>query len=259
MSSTDDDKRNLALDWLRDWSKWLITVNFAAALGCSMAQSSVNGPLRPFLLYAIALFAFATICAVGLVGAVASIVERLPSKAHEKSVFNERVLLFLSIRQIAALQFISMVLGGCFFVTWIARRVPATEDPHRIDFRASIADVQQRILSPDYRISSDPQLSLEADITLVNFGDANITISDVRMFAEAFDKTYPTHPTLDDVPKGAVGGYDVSWHIPPYAALPNTISKRHVDFDPILLPTMNRYHEDSTIIIVGVEYELGSV
>ena len=112
----DDQKQ--AIDWLRDWSKWLITINFAAATGCTLvAKSGAKGLTLVLLVLAVGAFTVSVICAALLIRASASVVERLPyatKESNPSSVFDIPAFRGVSLRRLAHFQFISMVGWGKF-------------------------------------------------------------------------------------------------------------------------------------------------
>lgn len=112
-----------AVESLRDWSKWLIGIDFAAATGCVIVlQGGVQGPPRPFLMGAIAAFALSVITSVILVRALASLMENLPHQdpdGNAVSIYRYTVTGAVSVRQLANLQLGLLILGGLFFLCWV--------------------------------------------------------------------------------------------------------------------------------------------
>jgi hypothetical protein len=61
----DNSKETLlkAISSLSDWSKWMISLNFAAATGCVLVlRGGVAEPVRPMLLFAIIFFSLSVLC-----------------------------------------------------------------------------------------------------------------------------------------------------------------------------------------------------
>ncbi len=52
-----------AISSLSDWSKWMISLNFAAATGCVLVlRGGAAEPVRPMLLFAIIFFSLSVLC-----------------------------------------------------------------------------------------------------------------------------------------------------------------------------------------------------
>jgi hypothetical protein len=119
----DKESQQNAVDSLRDWSKWLIGIDFAAATGCVVVlQGGVEGPPRPFLILAICAFALSVLCSVLLVRVLASIVEQLPLVGDDGkpiSIYDHLACWNITIAHLAHIQLILLVLGGIFFLTWV--------------------------------------------------------------------------------------------------------------------------------------------
>lgn len=119
------DKENQlnTIDALRDWSKWLIGIDFTAATGCVVVlQGGVKGPPRPFLMLAIGAFALSVLCSALLVRVLAALTEHLPlrdASGATKSIYDYTICCGLSIRVLARLQLTLLILGGLFFLTWV--------------------------------------------------------------------------------------------------------------------------------------------
>jgi hypothetical protein len=113
-----------AIDSLRDWSKWLIGLNFSAVTGCVIiVQQGVGPVLKPLLFGAILLFTVSVLSAALIVGMLASIVQTLPLRDDSGSVgsiYDYPVWARVSLRDLVQLQFVSFSLGVCFFLAWIA-------------------------------------------------------------------------------------------------------------------------------------------
>ena len=119
----DEQHQQRAVESLRDWSKWLIGIGLGAATGCVVVlQGGVKGPPRPFLLLAIASFTFAVITSIGLVRTLASLVEKLPledARGRSESIFNYPVKGNVSVRGLARMQLMLMILGAVCFLIWV--------------------------------------------------------------------------------------------------------------------------------------------
>ena len=121
-----EDPRRLAIEWLRDWSKWLITVDFAAVTGCTVVlQAGLKGPPRPFLLLAIAAFAISIAISVAVVRALSTAIETAAA-AGEGSVLDLPLSKRLTIRTATRLQYGFLIAGVVFFLGWVALKpIPA--------------------------------------------------------------------------------------------------------------------------------------
>lgn len=124
----DESNQHKAIEALRDWSKWLIGVNFAAATGCVVVlQAGVKGPPRPFLLLAIAAFALSVLCSAILVRVLASLVEKLPFKdinERGSSIYLYKPFKLLSLKLLSWLQLFLFMLGITFFLLWVVLKPP---------------------------------------------------------------------------------------------------------------------------------------
>lgn len=129
----NEESQLRAAESLRDWSKWLIGVNFAAATGCVVVlQGGVKGPPRPFLMLAIAAFALSVLSSALLVRVLAALAEALPlrSEAGElRSIYGYSAGLGISVRGLARLQFGFLILGVVFFLLWVVLKPPPPEVP----------------------------------------------------------------------------------------------------------------------------------
>ncbi|SEO55720.1 hypothetical protein [Aquisalimonas asiatica] len=120
----DQDTQKHAIDSLRDWSKWLIGVDFAAATGCVVVLQGGDpqGLARLFLVLAIAAFALSVLCAVILTRSLASVVERLPltgAEGQPVSTSGYRIGAGVTIGGLASAQIVLMTLGGGLLIGWI--------------------------------------------------------------------------------------------------------------------------------------------
>ena len=76
--SNGKEARLKAIQSLSDWSKWLISVNFAAATGCVLVLRGNPAELvRPMLLLAIVLFSLSALCSVLFVFLLSTQVEKI--------------------------------------------------------------------------------------------------------------------------------------------------------------------------------------
>lgn len=120
-----------AVESLRDWSKWLIGINFAAATGCVVVlQGGVKGPPRPFLMLAIGAFALSVLSSAVLVRVLATLTEALPLRSETgelRSIYGYSAGLGLSVRGLARLQLGLLILGAVFFLLWVALKPPPQE------------------------------------------------------------------------------------------------------------------------------------
>ena len=115
----NEARQQKALEALRDWSKWLIGINFGAATGCVVVlQGGVKGPPRPFLLLAIGAFAGSILCAAVLVRVLASAEERLPLP-ESMSLQDLPLGGGLTLRRLSYLQLGLLALGIVFFMAWV--------------------------------------------------------------------------------------------------------------------------------------------
>lgn len=117
----DETRQQRATDSLRDWSKWLIGIDFAAATGCVVVlQREAVGSL--FLTLAIAAFALSVVCSILMVRSLASLVEILPLRdpaGRVVTIYAYRVWGKLSLANLVVLQTTLFVLGVAFFLAWV--------------------------------------------------------------------------------------------------------------------------------------------
>jgi hypothetical protein len=115
-----------AIDALRDWSKWLIGFNFAAASGCIVVLlGGAKGLPRVFLIAAIISFVLSVLSSTYLVKTLVNIVENLPVRDKSGTIvsINEsRLPAGLSVGSLAWLQFGLLILAIVFFITWVLLR-----------------------------------------------------------------------------------------------------------------------------------------
>ena len=119
----DVERQTAAVDSLREWSKWSISLGFLSATGCVVVlQGDVPLLAQIFLVLAITAFAASVLCSIVLLRALAALVERLPVKDAEgatQSIYDQRLMTGVTIGRIAAAQLLFLVLGGGFFLAWI--------------------------------------------------------------------------------------------------------------------------------------------
>ncbi len=119
----DSTNQKNAIDSLRDWSKWLIGLDFVAAGGCVVVlQGGVSGPAHVFLVLAIGAFALSILCSAYLVRVLASAVEALPivdADGRPKSINDHRAARGISIGALAGAQLLLLMLGAIFFLAWV--------------------------------------------------------------------------------------------------------------------------------------------
>lgn len=120
----DEEHQEKAIDSLRDWSKWLIGLNFSATTGCVIVLQQGVGPnLKPFLFIAILLFALSVLSAALVVGMLASLIQALPLRDESGSVcsiYDYRIWGWASLGILVRLQFVLFTLGVFFFLAWVA-------------------------------------------------------------------------------------------------------------------------------------------
>ncbi len=119
----DKESQKNAIDSLREWSRWLIGIDFAAATGCVVVlQDGMMGPPRPFLILAISAFAISVLCSVFLVRVLATVVEKLPlldSNSNPTSIYDFVVYRGITVKYIARAQMLLLTMGGIFFLMWV--------------------------------------------------------------------------------------------------------------------------------------------
>jgi hypothetical protein len=117
----DEARQQKAVDSLRDWSKWLISLDFAAATGCVVVlqRDTVDSP---FLTLAIAAFALSVVSSILVVRSLASLVEFLPltdSDSRPDSIFQYRVFGSFSLANLVFVQMGLFLAGVLFFLAWV--------------------------------------------------------------------------------------------------------------------------------------------
>ncbi|TVR75874.1 MAG: hypothetical protein EA415_02480 [Sphaerobacteraceae bacterium] len=117
----DETRQQKAIDSLRDWSKWLIGLDFAAATGCVVVLQR-DAIESAFLTLAIAAFAFSVIASILVVRSLASLVEVLPwtdANNDLESVFHYRVLGSFLLGHLVYIQTGFFLAGVLFFLAWV--------------------------------------------------------------------------------------------------------------------------------------------
>jgi hypothetical protein len=106
--SNPEETRLKAIQSLSDWSKWLISVNFAAATGCVLVlRGDPAERVRPMLLFAIILFSLSALCAALFVFLLSNQVEKI---AEIKKV---------KYKQLGAIQLILFGAGLISLLAWV--------------------------------------------------------------------------------------------------------------------------------------------
>ena len=122
----DESHQHSAIEALRDWSKWLITFDFAAATGCIVVLlGGAEGAPRVFLLAAIIAFAASVLASILLVRMLAGVVEHLPvrdASGQAMSVQHYRLAPGLTLGALSWLQFALLALALIFLVAWLLLR-----------------------------------------------------------------------------------------------------------------------------------------
>lgn len=119
----DEVHQQRAIEALRDWSKWLIGLNFGTATGCIIVlQGGMKGPGKLFLIAAIISFALSVLCATFLGRLLAAAVEHLPlldESGNIISISDYKLRRGLSVGSIARLQFALFFLGIVHLIAWV--------------------------------------------------------------------------------------------------------------------------------------------
>jgi hypothetical protein len=260
----DNDNQRQTIDWLRDWSKWLITINFAAAAGCTFVVKEGAAGL-PLVLLALAISAFAcsTLCAATLVGAAAQIVERLtPNENHHerRSVLEQKVLGRMSLRWVARLQLGFLALGGVCFIGWVIAKAVANSTV------AAAADLRVVTSASDVKLNGPPQMARKTfdgmvavtlDVSFVNVGTVPVTIEDVRVVTEAIPPDQSVRVELRTVSTESPRWTWASWGVAPTVLAPSGTVRRRVEFPPIevTLPSNKKYLSEVDVLVTA-EYLL---
>jgi hypothetical protein len=122
----DESRQQNALDALRDWSKWLIGFNFAAASGCIIVLlGGARGLPRIFLIAAIISFVLSVLSSTLLVKMLVNVAENLPlrSKSGDPiSIAEYKVSSGVTVGGLSWLQFGLLVVAIIFFIMWVVLR-----------------------------------------------------------------------------------------------------------------------------------------
>ncbi len=125
----DKEQQEKAIDALRDWSKWLIGLDFTAGTGCIIVLQGGVGPgLKLLLVMAIVFFALSAVAAALLTGILAEIVQRCPlcdEAGSVQSIYRHYVWRDVSLGLFVKIQFVFFVLGIFHLLSWVALKPPA--------------------------------------------------------------------------------------------------------------------------------------
>lgn len=125
----DKEQQEKAIDALRDWSKWLIGLDFIAGAGCIIVLQGGVGPgLRLLLVMAIVLFALSAVAAALITGILAAMVQRCPvhdEAGNVQSIYRHPVWRGVSLGLLVRIQFVLFALGILHVLGWVALRPPA--------------------------------------------------------------------------------------------------------------------------------------
>jgi hypothetical protein len=106
--NNSNETRLRTIQSLSDWSKWLISVNFAAATGCVFVlREGAAEPVRPMLLFAIIFFSLSVLCSTLFVFLLSSQVEKI---AEIKEI---------KYKQLGAIQLILFGAGLICLLAWV--------------------------------------------------------------------------------------------------------------------------------------------
>jgi hypothetical protein len=118
-----DHSQGKALDLVGDWSKWLVSVNVVATVGCvSVLQTGVAGTPRFFLLLAIGTFTLSLLTAAFLLGLIPALSQRLPVEGEggrPGTVYDGHLWGTLTVRLLAVVQFALFLLAAASFLGWV--------------------------------------------------------------------------------------------------------------------------------------------
>jgi hypothetical protein len=120
-ASMDDTRQQKAIDSLRDWSKWLIGLDFAAVTGCVVVlqRDAIDSP---FLTLAIAAFAFSVVASILVVRSLAYLIEVLPltdANNELESIYQYRVFGSLLLGHLVYIQTGLFLAAVLFFLAWV--------------------------------------------------------------------------------------------------------------------------------------------
>ncbi len=112
-----------ALEALKDWSKWIVSLNFGAATGCVIIlQNGVSSLVRMYLITAVLFFFLSILIASFIFVLLPAIIQKLPIQTKSKqmiSIFDYQFASFFNLRMLVSMQLLFFVIGvGCLF-TWI--------------------------------------------------------------------------------------------------------------------------------------------
>ena len=111
MEDRDNNSKEILLKAilsLSDWSKWLISVNFAAATGCVLVLKGETAErVRPMLLFAIIFFSLSVLCSTLFVFLLSIQVEKI---AETKEI---------KYKQLGKIQLMLFGTGLLCFLAWV--------------------------------------------------------------------------------------------------------------------------------------------
>jgi hypothetical protein len=115
--AADEIRQHEAITALRDWSKWLIGLDFAAATGCVVVLER-GVAASAFLILAVAAFALSVATSVIVVRILAGMVEDLPvvdESGNVTTIYDHRVWGATSLATLVVFQ-MATFFGGLVFV-----------------------------------------------------------------------------------------------------------------------------------------------
>lgn len=125
----DKEQQEKAIDALRNWSKWLIGLDFTAGTGCIIVLQGGVGPgLKLLLVMAIMFFSFSAVIAALLTGILTDVVQRCPlcdEAGTIQSIYHHYVWRGVSLGLLVKTQFVLFVLGIFVLLSWVALKPPA--------------------------------------------------------------------------------------------------------------------------------------
>jgi len=118
-----EEAQEKAIDILYDWIKWLVATSFGAVTGCVIAlQGGVAGVSRFFLILAIGSFALSLLAAAGLLGAVPSLIQRLPlqnERGRMISIYDGKIWAGIRVKLVLGMQSALFLVAVAFFIGWV--------------------------------------------------------------------------------------------------------------------------------------------
>ena len=124
----DRQYQEKAIDALRDWSKWLIGLDFFTGTGCVVVlERGVSANLKPVLVGAILLVALSALVTALVLGVLAALVQELPLAdefGNVQSIYDYHIWQGVSLGRLVQLQFGLFALGVVFVVVWVALKPP---------------------------------------------------------------------------------------------------------------------------------------